>query len=330
MGKDISRCICWARRGAYGHCRHRPDPTGPGRGGSAQGLLPEPNEFEKVTLPTAKAGAAIVRIDTDTRVEFAAAAIEGFNGAIVASVASFVPAPASPDVSVPSLRAQESRSAAGTACDRSGRRRAAGAAEVLAGQGVEVHVVLPGSEAGTALPVANRHMLIVRLFERGSSDGNEDVRLDFVDQRAVCPQEITPLARPLLLQAVLKIHVGREAHDFVNRAGKVRPDPNRGCVQPRGCRVAQQLRHGIGLAGAGSDEADFVRVACGRRHGERKNRGQNANRLMLIDRMGARRVPTPALRALELSSQPLARRDGGLCANIAFLTGVRSPAPAVF
>ena len=35
---------------------------------------------------------------------------------------------------------------------------------MLAAQGAEVHLVLPGSEAGSALPVTNRHMLMARLY----------------------------------------------------------------------------------------------------------------------------------------------------------------------
>ena len=111
-----------------------------------------------------------VRIETGTRLE-GAAALAGFDAAIVATGASFVAAAPNAGVSVRAWRAQE------VLCDPQVRRGervlvvvddelpgAAGAAEILARQGAEVHVVLPGSEAGSALPVTNRHMLMARLY----------------------------------------------------------------------------------------------------------------------------------------------------------------------
>jgi 2,4-dienoyl-CoA reductase (NADPH2) len=93
------------------------------------------------------------------------------DGVIVATGAAFAPVPADGPIGLRRWRAEDilldpqaRRGQRVLVLDDDGLPGAAGAAEVLAAQGAEVHLVLAGSELGAALPVTNRHMLMARLY----------------------------------------------------------------------------------------------------------------------------------------------------------------------
>ncbi len=114
---------------------------------------------------------ARIRIETNTPIDGVAAAGSGFDGIIVATGAAFLPPPTHDRIAVTAVRAEVvlrnpgvGRGARILVVADDELPASAGAAEVLAAAGAEVHVVIPGSEAGTALPVTNRHMLMARLL----------------------------------------------------------------------------------------------------------------------------------------------------------------------
>ena len=94
-----------------------------------------------------------------------------YDGVIVATGASPAPLPDSGASAIPRFRAEEILSNPSIAKGKralviidDGMTSGPGAAELLAVRGVEVHVVLAGSDAGGALPITNRRMLMDRLL----------------------------------------------------------------------------------------------------------------------------------------------------------------------
>jgi len=115
--------------------------------------------------------AAGVHVVTRKRIPANAAALAQHDGVIVATGADFASPPADAAIAIPRWRAEDilldpqaRRGQRILVVDDDGLPGAAGAAEVLAAQGAEVHLVLPGSELSGALPVTNRHMLMARLY----------------------------------------------------------------------------------------------------------------------------------------------------------------------
>lgn len=99
------------------------------------------------------------------------ASLAQHDGVIVATGAAFAPVPPDAPSGLRHWRAEDilldpqvRRGQRVLVVDDDGLPGAAGAAEVLAAQGAEVHVVHAGSELGAALPVTNRHMLMARLY----------------------------------------------------------------------------------------------------------------------------------------------------------------------
>ena len=112
-----------------------------------------------------------VEVLTNKRLVPGAPEFSSYDGVIVATGASFGPLPDNAAIAVPRFRAEEIlRDPSVTKGKRAlvviddGMPAGPGAAELLVARGVEVHVVLAGAEAGQALPVTNRRMLMQRLY----------------------------------------------------------------------------------------------------------------------------------------------------------------------
>ncbi len=94
-----------------------------------------------------------------------------YDGVIVATGAAPAPLPDSAATAIPRFRAEEilrnpsiAKGKRALVIIDDGMTSGPGAAELLAVRGVEVHVVLAGSDAGGALPITNRRMLMDRLL----------------------------------------------------------------------------------------------------------------------------------------------------------------------
>jgi 2,4-dienoyl-CoA reductase-like NADH-dependent reductase (Old Yellow Enzyme family)/thioredoxin reductase len=115
--------------------------------------------------------AAGVHVVTRRKISPNAEGLAQHDGVIVATGAAFSPPPEDSSIAIRSWRAEDilldpqvRRGQRILVVDDDGLPGAAGAAEVLAAQGAEVHLVLSGSELGGALPVTNRHMMMARLY----------------------------------------------------------------------------------------------------------------------------------------------------------------------
>ena len=228
--------------------------------------IPAREGFQQISdLLRAALARSRVQVLLGQRYGAGAPAFAAYDGLIIATGASPAPLRETTAIAVPRFPAEEivqnPALASGTRAlliIDEGLTAGPGAAELLAARGVEVHIVLAGSELGNALPYTNRRMLMDRLLAMPQLHWHFHSTLQGIDQSGKATLttrgkgEITLDAPFDFVVQTVQRSANSELIDALESAGNIEFAAAGDCVSPRNIYYA--IREGF-------DAADRVAAA---------------------------------------------------------------------